>query len=133
MRTISDQCAFREVVPGVGAFPSKVLSSCSLRSSVNMILLLSRLSVCRNTCAVNGKKGVGGGKRRPLVAIDQWMVLRQALHRERWLPRSDPGSRFLLGPKRRSPEGPGLSIATAVRSCVDPAWRFERRDRWGEA
>jgi hypothetical protein len=37
------------------------------------------LSVCRNTCAVNGKKGVGGGKRRPLVAIDQWMVLRQAL------------------------------------------------------
>jgi hypothetical protein len=37
------------------------------------------LSVCRNTFAVNGKKGVGGGKRRPLVAIDQWMVLRQAL------------------------------------------------------
>ena len=45
-----------------------------------MILLLSwGLSVCRNTCAVNGKKGVGGGKRRPLVAVDQWMVLRQAL------------------------------------------------------
>ena len=42
MRTISDQCAFREVVPGVGAFPSKVLSSCSLRSSVNMILLRIR-------------------------------------------------------------------------------------------
>ena len=42
MRTISDQCAFREVVPGVGAFPSKVLPSRSLRSSVNMILLRMR-------------------------------------------------------------------------------------------
>ena len=42
MRNISDLCAFREVVPGVGPFPSKVLSSCSLRSSVNMILLLMR-------------------------------------------------------------------------------------------
>src|SRR6185312_6132025 len=43
-------------------------------------VVVNRLRVCGNQMAVDSQKNIDHGKRDPLVAIDEWMVLNEAFH-----------------------------------------------------